>query len=466
MGGQQSNLLVKPPVPQRTWNKQHFEEIIQGQGLVLDDSKKEFLKYNGDVLEKIKSGDFASANRFRQLLIGRKGVGKTELMKLLAKAAKAAGDVIVVYIEYSAPEQAFTPFDEAYRCLPVDVKEEYERLCEDDRRNATVYKYGWLNEALYNCKRTLLFLVDEVPLVYGKVCTNGVSIISELHVIGGLDGRSIHCILSGSGKYVRKLAFCKLDDILKPQYPNYSTVDLNSTRYVPRYILPFSRSTADFKHAVEGISKSVKRPRNYNNSELAILFKRSGGCAGSLHTLLMEAESQPYTTSAKGIAQLTESKISFLKDLFLALDIVNSVSSSTPLASDDSTPVTPDELDETPTDSGGELIDFDDELEKLFLRMRPVPLAMVKTSGFLDIAIVYELVDDGFIHYFQDNTVSFALPSLYDELDSFHGQNKGITLTELVNLKNHYKDGLACEPTVLRLLAQSSMKIFDCELKY
>jgi hypothetical protein len=320
------------------------------------------------------------------------------------------------------------PFDAAYRCLPSDVREAYLRLCEQDIAPFTVGKYAWLNEALYSCKRTLLFLIDELPLVYGKVCPNGVSIISELHVIGGLDGRSIHCILSGSGKYVRKLAFCKLDQALKPDYPNYSTVDLNSTRYVPFQILPFGRSAAEFKVAVRVICEKIRVDSSgFPDSQLATLFKRSGGCAGSLQTLVINADQQPYTTSAKGLAKLAEEKIQFLTNLYLALDIVNSSPlgereepSTVDVALDESLSHEP--LSSSPNDA---ICACDaersppTELEELFWKLRPIRLDTLNTQGFFNDSMIYELCDDGFINYStigDIKQINFALPSLFEDL--------------------------------------------------
>ena len=88
------------------WNADTFERKFQTFGLLLEESRDKFKTYHSDVLRKMVNGQMRRVNRFRQLLLGRKGIGKTVIMEALGEAAKAAGNVIVVRVDYSAPSSA------------------------------------------------------------------------------------------------------------------------------------------------------------------------------------------------------------------------------------------------------------------------------------------------------------------------------------------------------------------------
>ena len=415
------------PVP-RQWDEPKFESVLSSKELFMDKSREVFVEYHKNIMRKMMDGSQAKSNRFRQLLLGRKGIGKTELMMALREAVEAAGDIIFVYIDFSNPSTALAPFDHVFRVLPCDVQFEYFKLRKADVAHIPTFRYQWLNEALHRRGRVVLIAVDEFHLVYGPACKIGAYIIEELHTIGGLDGRSIHCILSGSSHNVRKLAFCKIDDPTEASlYPNYKRVDLNSTRYVPFQILPFSESSTVFKGAVTYLLERMKSQKVYSDEDLVNLLECSGGCVGSLLIMLDGLDAQPYTTSSKGLSALDKDQLQLLEKLFMSLDVFNIPNFE--LSSD------------TGVDNATRLNQPTLSLEDVFKKIKPVRLDVLKAeyAGFLNPSLLYELVDGGFLHLYQEGNsggrISFSMPSYYDELDRLYYKATQVKLSELVALK-------------------------------
>eukprot|EP00731_Ephydatia_muelleri_P001165 Em0001g1165a len=57
--------------------------------------------------------------------------------------------------------------------------------------------------------------------------------IKDVYALGEDTNGQIHCIISGSSTYLRRLAFANLPKDLHSQFPNYSSLDLNSTNTRP-----------------------------------------------------------------------------------------------------------------------------------------------------------------------------------------------------------------------------------------
>ena len=96
----------------------------------------------------------------------------------------------------------------------------------------------------------MLVIVDEVENIFRSEFTLGKDIIDDLYAIGDLDGGAIHCILSGSSRDLRPLAFGKLSSEKHVLYQNYTGRNLNPQKFAPVWIYPFCNRD-DFIRAVQ-----------------------------------------------------------------------------------------------------------------------------------------------------------------------------------------------------------------------
>ncbi len=59
-----------------------------GNKLYLDESRQKFFLYHWNTITKLVNGDLFMKNRFRELLLGSKSVGKPSLLQVLAAFTK------------------------------------------------------------------------------------------------------------------------------------------------------------------------------------------------------------------------------------------------------------------------------------------------------------------------------------------------------------------------------------------
>lgn len=81
--------------------------------IYLDNSRSRFVKDAAETLADLVRGSLVGRDRYKRLLLGGKGVGKTALLQCLQKAAKCILErhgLYCVYLDYSAvPNAKMTP---------------------------------------------------------------------------------------------------------------------------------------------------------------------------------------------------------------------------------------------------------------------------------------------------------------------------------------------------------------------
>jgi Fe-S-cluster formation regulator IscX/YfhJ len=131
---------------------------------------------------------------------------------------------------------------------------------------------------------------------------NGKSIIGEISTIGCSDAGRIFCIITGSSCYLRQLCFSKLPDELKNNYPNYTGLSLNSTKYSARWIYPFL-DVISFEKVVRFLYKKYEKEYdgdkdNQRNLNIKIYLK-TGGNPRLMQELIQLGKCDNYTVSLK-----------------------------------------------------------------------------------------------------------------------------------------------------------------------
>lgn len=251
--------------------------------LVMDDSRTKFVTVVAGELQKLHDGTLKS-NRFRKLLLGRKNVGKTVLVKSLLNACIT--DFVCIYENLQTSGGRSLPFkriwNELNKLKLVDSVPD-ETSCED------------LIEQLHKCGKNVFFVVDEFQLIFSNKFerTFSVDYTSEMCTLAdSRDGR-IHCIITGSSSVLRRLCFAKYTPKqANDPFPHYIAIDMNSTKFQPYWIYP--HLGAPFLGLV------ARYHRNLDVGSILNCYIQSGCCAGLVE---MYPNFQPYTVSIKSYMQ-------------------------------------------------------------------------------------------------------------------------------------------------------------------
>jgi len=102
--------------------KSSFEEFCLAfeEGIYLDENRMSLVKSTFNCLNNLVSGKLVKQNRFKRLLLGRKAVGKTSMLKNLQNACKTCfPDVICIFINYSDPKSP----------TPLEILKKKNRSC-------------------------------------------------------------------------------------------------------------------------------------------------------------------------------------------------------------------------------------------------------------------------------------------------------------------------------------------------
>lgn len=265
--------------------------------IAIDRSRKEFFERHNVLIRDLIEGKLENRNRFRELLLGVKSVGKTQLFKTLKQ--------YMVCISYDACDCSI---------LQILVSE-------------IVAKYGAQHQSelsaillvVDSCSRVdnleiflkknsirLLLLIDEFHFTYLKPITIGETIISELSCILGTTGGHVHCIVTGSSSSLRSLVFVKLKVAEERKYPSYSKkIDLNSTKLQPKWIFPMNEPS-DFR--------SLLTLHFIDHCDIVERYIYSGGRPG----LALEScnlDDIPYSLTAKYLLHDSSNQSIFLQCL-------------------------------------------------------------------------------------------------------------------------------------------------------
>lgn len=356
-----------------------LEEKFPLQECVLDVTRSKFVREEASTVASLVEGSLSGRNRFRRLLLGCKAVGKTTLLKSLLTAAQAAypDGLLTLYVSYADTDESrlavkicrylrdsgINPSitdhlqgagvnestrtiiqqqdldlynlllrDEAFFCKLGITAGMADLLVAAARRKPLFTR---LSELLRSANKRLFLVVDELQNVYTGAFPEGQRIIDDVRALGEDTNGQIHCIISGSSTYMRRLAFGNLPSELKPNYPNYTGVDLNNTKYQARWIYPFL-DVASFRSLY---CKMVKK-LEYELSEeetaaLTELFIQTGGSPGGLSECVQGRESSTYHISTKSVMfNPPNEKAQVLRALYKALPRITNVPDPLAIAAD------------------------------------------------------------------------------------------------------------------------------------
>jgi len=268
------------------WIEQFEQAVVAApttDPLHLDVSRREFLRDTASTLHRIVFRPIGSradsANGFRRLLLGRKGLGKTSLlinMQRVAKERLREHGLICLYFNYE--QESTSPLQLIHKNLlkrhdlrVPDEVENAEELCE------------WLEKQ----GRVLFLVLDEFQLVFTKRLSSKVAAqtICEAMAIGSSPLGRIHCVLSGSSAYMRRLCFSKIEEAEAHRlgFVHYHKgIDMNSTKFSARWIYPFShakdfRAAARLLSPIDSSQSSSEQDEKKEMLELPDLYLRTGG---------------------------------------------------------------------------------------------------------------------------------------------------------------------------------------------
>lgn len=482
-----------------------FLKSVQCSGLVLDSSREQCLEEIADTLQALLNGELVQMNRFRRLLLGRKAVGKTRFLTAVLEAAWKEGHILPCFVDYVDPCTAVFPASAMLSAAPVPVRVVH-----------AIYKLGIMlgfvdprhhhpvdvvNMALGSCGYHMLVVLDELQHVYSGSCLFGKQIIGQVSKLGGLDGRAVHCIISGSSSHLRMLATAKLSNELKSDYPHYTGVDLNSTKFSPRWIYPFldeksfrsfvsafaqrekswvwqrssspaasdstsiddiredatSDSACTYDIVVDAASDSTSTEDILDDAAMQRLYFTSGGNAGCIMDQLRsssENSRQSYTHSARRVNNVTETRLltAMLQVVQAARDR-SSVTETAGLA------------DMTQWTS---LVSVESVVREFQHPSREDSSVSVDMSGGSNCigsninSLAYRLADRGVLRFNDTSmspTIGFGSPQVYLDVVSWH--RTCLTVHELVVLKLATEAG---ERVALRLLASKASSWLGVDL--
>ena len=345
------------------------------QGCVLDHSRRVFVKEQLSTVKNLINGELGRQNRFRRLLLGCKGVGKTTLLTSLLKVTKALyPGLLTLYVSYAATKIRLAELVccELRKCCSLPNISDYLTHFKEETQSIILSKdldiYDLLlNDQEYFCKlgitsgearrlvvqanqppiferlstflehedKRLFLVVDEFQDVYSKRFKEvGCPTICDVHAIGENASGRIHCIISGSSTHLRQLAFAKLPEQLSSKYPNYDDVDLNSTKYQACWIYPFL-DVDSFKSLYKHLKK-FENSYELTEEETATLydlFNKTGGLPGYLFESVMGRNVSIYHISTKSVVfNPPDERVKVLLAIYKALPRVADTSNSLAIA--------------------------------------------------------------------------------------------------------------------------------------
>jgi hypothetical protein len=245
---------------------ERYTEAV-GKRICLDTCRKAIVEETYRTLEGVHNWDFRDG--FGVLLLGCKGVGKTELMIALQSSAMEIwpGRTKTLYISYTNTGRAKLPSE----IIADHLGSEYQDCVRwnRDSKEAKLPPLEFMNWFLYQRRIVLFLVIDEFQSVYRESCQIGKQIVDEVMELGCLQKSSIHCMISGSGDSLRELVFAKLPDSKRTDYPNYAGIDLRTKSFYPRWLSPFV-DPVDFKTFVNTIALKMKKNVPENLAELLV----------------------------------------------------------------------------------------------------------------------------------------------------------------------------------------------------
>lgn len=310
---------VKETTPRAELIAKIIADVAASRNFVLDNSRRKFVEDAAASLADLVQGRLVDRDRYKRLLLGRKGVGKTTLLQRLLAVATTMlqrHGIICVYLDYSDAASAPTPLEAVVAGLPAA----FQLFLRLRLSFAAPHRHIAIVESFLRSRGITVFaVVDELQNVY-RPCERGMAIIGQLSALGASKAGVLHWVLSGSSAYLRQLVTARVEYPSK-EWPNYTKLDLNGTKFVPVTIEPFVEPQ-DFRSLVhrlvpEGVEPPVE-------AALGELYLRTGGVPSFVAERLARGPVavDTFVLSSKGIGRrdATDTESVFLRAL---LEVVN-----------------------------------------------------------------------------------------------------------------------------------------------
>jgi hypothetical protein len=271
--------------------------------IYLDASRTSIAKETFRALEGLHKRDYS--DRFGVLLLGCKGVGKTELMIALQSAGVSLfwpERTKAIFISYANATLAKLPSE----IIADHLGHEYQTRF----KKTNVTPINLINEFLNEKVIAAFVVIDEFQSVYRENCKIGKEIVDEVMEIGCLRNSSIFCMISGSGNNLRELTAAKLPTSKRIDFPNYAGIDLTSKKFRPRWVSPFV-DPVDFKNFVQMKAMKMRKKVPENLAELLI---NTGGVPRMIESCMFQGHPGHFCYGPKGL--LDEESDQLLKSLF------------------------------------------------------------------------------------------------------------------------------------------------------
>eukprot|EP01038_Epipyxis_sp_PR26KG_P010339 gene10339-13890_t len=342
-------------------------DFARDAGIYLDESRKSFFERHLKVIEDLISGKLKGRNRFRELLLGVKSVGKsTSIMAIRNFVNQKYPEVVCIHIKYDGCDKLLS--DVIMNVMLKKYPNSEDELVTIKTIDIVHWKIEALEEWLHRHNIKLLILLDEFHTVYRKAVTIGRVIVQELSAFADSSAGINHIIVTGSSSILRKLAFAKIPVEVESTYPSYDKSDLNSTKLQPQWIYPIVDGR-QFAEMLTGMG--------INQDKFTQQFINSAGRPGLAIEVLNEI---PYALTVKCLSAASDS---------IESQILTSLYDCT----------TSYNLDNYPSDG-------DDGLLYLANELRQVPESVLQEhckikiedlTERLFIAAIYNLADEGLI---------------------------------------------------------------------
>jgi len=310
------------------------DDIVRqvGQHICMDSTRKAFVRDAASTLVHLVHGHLKGRDGYRRVLLGRKGVGKTYLLRTLHAVATKRfrkDGLLCVWVDYEDKINARRPLHAAVRQLGWIPGLASSILVT--RKSTSEYVH-FVENALQWMGVRLFVVVDEVQNAFMTDCRRGREIINEFEVVGASKNGVTHWVLCGSSHYLRGLITGQhnIKHMHEIGFTHYGRDNLNGRKFVPIPIFPFL-DTDDFRSLVAH-HRRVGSLKELDNDELGKLYLKTCGIAGDVAALAInpEAAANAWAKSSKGlghpsaqdneshvlrtVAQLTDATVSIMLD--------------------------------------------------------------------------------------------------------------------------------------------------------
>lgn len=275
---------------------QSFERCVKSQ-MFIDDSRRVVIEKTNRWLRRLASeSGLKHVNRCHQLIMGRKGVGKTHLLLALKKACSIVyPNVITVHVPlHKATSGGYDLLSFLYKKLDIFS---YMPLIDLDYTDALEY----LSDYLKHRNKRLFILIDELQQVFSSKFhlpmynddSCGKHFVHELAAMVDSCRGMWYIVATGSSSDIRRIAFNKWTSSDRDKYPNFCGIDLNHQKLQPHYIYGISTAN-DFRQFVEFVNTQYPECQV---AATANFYIKTGGIPG----LICGANPDSYSIGAKGL---------------------------------------------------------------------------------------------------------------------------------------------------------------------